>query len=42
MPPYYSVLNFELMNKLVAHIQNPNAPISKILMVNIKYITCDV
>lgn len=35
MPPYYSVLNFDLMNKLVAHIENPNGTVSKVLTVNI-------
>ncbi|XP_025200311.1 uncharacterized protein LOC112598152 [Melanaphis sacchari] len=31
MPPYYSVLNHTLMNKLVMHLKNPNAPTAKIL-----------
>lgn len=33
MPPYYSVLNLLLMEKLIAYRQNPNS-IAKILAVN--------
>lgn len=30
MPPYYSVLNHTLMNKLLMHLKNPNAPTAKV------------
>lgn len=34
MPPYYSVLNFGLMEKLVTHLRNPNSPAAKVLTVS--------
>ncbi|XP_025425073.1 uncharacterized protein LOC112693992 isoform X2 [Sipha flava] len=34
MPPYYSVLNFPLMEKLVLHQKNPKAPLAKLLMMH--------
>jgi len=34
MPPYYSVLNHTLMNKLVMHLKNPNAPTAKVFRVS--------
>lgn len=35
MPPYYSVLNHELMNKYLMHLFNPKAPTAKVLRVGI-------
>jgi len=35
MPPYYSVLNHTLMNKLLMHLKNPNAPTAKVFRVSI-------
>jgi len=35
MPPYYSVLNHTLMNKLIMHLKNPNAPTAKVFRVSI-------
>lgn len=33
MPPYYSVLNFTLMEKLIGYLQNPKS-MSKLLLVS--------
>jgi len=33
MPPYYSVLNFKLMEKLIGYLQNPKS-MSKLLLVS--------